>query len=91
MKTQLFSRQNPMKLLIALDSNGMAEGELFWDDGNSVGKLPCFFGYKTRVSTFQNNPKNLDPSYKLDLDFSGLFWQEKTHLTAELCVTYLYI
>ena len=26
-----------------------------------------FFGYKTEVS-FQNNPKNLGPSYKMDLD-----------------------
>ena len=56
MKNQLFSRQNPMKLLIALDSNGMAEGELFWDDGNSVGKELCFFRYKTKVFPFQNNP-----------------------------------
>ena len=27
-----------MKLLVALDSNGQAEGELFWDDGISIGK-----------------------------------------------------
>ena len=26
-----------------------------------------FFGYKT-VFSFQNNPKDLDPSYKMDLD-----------------------
>ena len=26
---------------------------------------------------FHNNPKNLDQSYKADLDFSGLFWKEK--------------
>ena len=29
--------------------------------------LLYFFGYKT-VFSFQNNPKNLDPSYKMDLD-----------------------
>ena len=26
---------------------------------------------------FLNNPKDLDPSYKMDLDFLGLFWKEK--------------
>ena len=30
--------------------------------------LPYFFGYKTEFVSFQNNPKNLDPSYKMDLD-----------------------
>ena len=30
--------------------------------------LPYFFGYKTGVFFFQNNPKDLDPSYKTDLD-----------------------
>ena len=28
-----------MKLLVALDNDGKAEGELFWDDGNSVGEF----------------------------------------------------
>ena len=32
-----------------------------------------FLRYKTEVFPFQNNPKNLDLSYKMDLDFSGLF------------------
>ena len=27
--------------------------------------------------TLLNNPKDLDPSYKMDLDL-GLFWKEKT-------------
>ena len=32
-------------------------------------QLQYFFGYKMRVFfSFQNNPKNLDPSYKTDLD-----------------------
>ena len=30
-----------------------------------------------RVLPFLNNPKDLDPSYKMDLDFLGLFWNEK--------------
>ena len=44
----------------------------------SVAQVPYFFGYKTEFffpkqsqrsrSIFQNNPKNLDPSYNKDLD-----------------------
>ena len=30
--------------------------------------IPYFFAYKTEFFSFQNNPKNLDPSYKMDLD-----------------------
>ena len=31
-------------------------------------KVPYFFGYKTQFFFLPNNPKNLDPSYKMDLD-----------------------
>lgn len=31
------SRRNPMGLIIALDDNNEAAGELFWDDGDSRG------------------------------------------------------
>lgn len=34
------SRRNPMGLLVALDDNKQAEGELFWDDGDSRGVPP---------------------------------------------------
>ena len=34
----------------------------------SHAKLPYFFGYKTEFFSFQNNPKDLDPSCKTDLD-----------------------
>ena len=30
--------------------------------------LPYVFAYKTVFFSFQNNPKNLDPSYQMDLD-----------------------
>ena len=30
--------------------------------------VPYFFGYKTEFFFFQNKPKDLDPSYKTDLD-----------------------
>uniref|UniRef100_A0A8C9UM29 Sucrase-isomaltase, intestinal n=1 Tax=Spermophilus dauricus TaxID=99837 RepID=A0A8C9UM29_SPEDA len=32
------SRQNPLGLIIALDENNEASGELFWDDGESIGE-----------------------------------------------------
>ena len=34
----------------------------------TVMDLPYFFGCKTEVFLFQNNPKDLDPSFKMDLD-----------------------
>ena len=34
----------------------------------TVQRVPYFFAYKTVFFSFQNNPKNLDPSYKTDLD-----------------------
>ena len=30
--------------------------------------IPYFFGYKNEFFSFQNNPKDLDPSCKMDLD-----------------------
>ena len=47
-----------------------------------------FFGYKLEVFPFQNNPKNLDPSYKMDLEFWDCFGRTKTHLITEIHKTY---
>ena len=33
-----------------------------------INRLPYFFGYKTEFFFFQNIPKDLDPSCKMDLD-----------------------
>lgn len=33
-----FSRKNPLGLIVALSDNGTAEGSLFWDDGEGIGK-----------------------------------------------------
>ena len=35
---------------------------------NMYKVIPYFFAYKIDFFTFQNNPKNLDPSNKIDLD-----------------------
>ena len=38
------------------------------DDFPRSHELPYFFGYKMETFFFQNTPKNLDPSYKTDLE-----------------------
>ncbi|XP_057328006.1 lysosomal alpha-glucosidase-like [Microplitis mediator] len=38
-KTTTESRKNNFELLIALDENGQAAGELFWDDGDSIDTI----------------------------------------------------
>lgn len=35
----MYSRRNPMGLIIALDDRAQAAGELFWDDGDSRGNV----------------------------------------------------
>uniref|UniRef100_A0A674GCW2 alpha-glucosidase n=1 Tax=Taeniopygia guttata TaxID=59729 RepID=A0A674GCW2_TAEGU len=37
--TTVASRKNPMGLIIALDINNEASGDLFWDDGESTGEV----------------------------------------------------
>ena len=39
-------------------------------DGNHCIVLLYFFGYKMASFPFQNSHRNLDPSYKMDLDVS---------------------
>lgn len=34
----LYSRQNFVGLTVALDDKGEAEGQMFWDDGQSISK-----------------------------------------------------
>ena len=34
----------------------------------NTSPVPYFLGYKIEFFSFQNNPKNLGPSYKMDLD-----------------------
>uniref|UniRef100_A0A8C9TEK1 Maltase n=1 Tax=Scleropages formosus TaxID=113540 RepID=A0A8C9TEK1_SCLFO len=45
--TTVYSRKNPMGLIIALDDNEQAAGELFWDDGESRGRLASVSGLLT--------------------------------------------
>ncbi|XP_005931267.1 maltase-glucoamylase, intestinal [Haplochromis burtoni] len=69
--TTTYSRGNPMGLLIAPDDNGNADGELFWDDGDSRDTIEngnyihYKFSLKQGVLTMQvthagyNDPNNL--------------------------------
>ena len=53
---------------------------------------PYFFGYKTECFfLFQNNPKNLDPSYKDGSRSLGLFRKGKTLIISKFHRTDLYI
>ena len=45
--------------------------------------ISYFFGYKMEFFSFQNNPKNLDLSYKTDLDF-GIVWEEQNSYYSQI-------
>ncbi|KAM7413361.1 hypothetical protein PAMA_020650 [Pampus argenteus] len=49
--TTTYSRHNPMGLMVALDDNNQAAGELFWDDGDSreTVKTGNYIHYKFTV------------------------------------------
>ena len=53
--------------------------------GNNFGIPYLSATYKVEVFfSFQSNPKNLDPSLKMDLDFFGLFWKRKKNIFERL-------
>ena len=52
-------------------------------------KLQYFFGCKTELFSFQNNPKNLDLSYKTDLDLRDCFGRVKLKIIAKFLGTAL--
>ncbi|KAG7226089.1 hypothetical protein INR49_018700 [Caranx melampygus] len=65
--TTTYSRQNPMGLIVALDDNKQAAGELFWDDGDSRGIVAflnlclfvCAFFYELQTEALiLSNTKN---------------------------------
>jgi hypothetical protein len=38
----ILGRGNPFQLLVALSQSGSASGNLFWDDGDSLGMFHLF-------------------------------------------------
>ena len=53
--------------------------------------LPYIFGYKAEFFSFQNNSKNLDPSYKTDLDLWDYLGRVKLVMIAKFHRDYLVI
>ena len=53
--------------------------------------LPYFFYYKTEFFAFQNNPKDLDPPCKMDLDLWDCLGRVKIGIIAKLHRTDLVI
>ncbi|KAF3848025.1 hypothetical protein F7725_021053 [Dissostichus mawsoni] len=40
--TTLYSRRNPLGLIVALSDSGTAQGSFFWDDGEGIATQSCF-------------------------------------------------
>ena len=56
-----------------------------------IQHVPYFFDYKTEFFSFQNNPKDLDPSSKTDLDLWDCLGRAKIGIIAKLHRTDLVI
>ncbi len=54
----ILGRGNPFELLVALSSTGNATGNLYWDDGDSIG---MFSSISIRLSSIAFLPNTLDP------------------------------
>uniref|UniRef100_A0A8B9T9B9 P-type domain-containing protein n=1 Tax=Anas platyrhynchos TaxID=8839 RepID=A0A8B9T9B9_ANAPL len=70
------SRKNPMGLIIALDDNNEATGELFWDDGESApsngNRNYIFYEFKVSNNTLQMNVINNNYSDPNNLKFQEI-------------------
>nr|XP_015216325.1 PREDICTED: sucrase-isomaltase, intestinal [Lepisosteus oculatus] len=63
--TTVYSRRNPMGLIIALDDSGNAGGELFWDDGDSRDSVSrgAYIHYQFSVISGRLNMQVLKNGY----------------------------
>ncbi|XP_030826535.1 LOW QUALITY PROTEIN: maltase-glucoamylase, intestinal-like, partial [Camarhynchus parvulus] len=68
-------RRNPLGLIVALDENQEASGELFWDDGESAGTVESksYIFYEFR---FSNNVLELSVTHNNYSDPHGLEFRE---------------
>uniref|UniRef100_A0A8C9N3C3 alpha-glucosidase n=1 Tax=Serinus canaria TaxID=9135 RepID=A0A8C9N3C3_SERCA len=73
--TTVESRKNPMGLIIALDVNGEASGDLFWDDGESTGTIDnkAYIYYEFKVS---NNALQMTATHSNYADPNNLKFEE---------------
>ncbi|XP_054838775.1 sucrase-isomaltase, intestinal [Eublepharis macularius] len=73
--TTVYSRVNPMGLIVALDENQQASGELYWDDGESRDVLSTgkYLLYQFTVS---NRTLVMSPSHNNYQDSANLMFEE---------------
>ncbi|XP_051499825.1 maltase-glucoamylase-like isoform X2 [Apus apus] len=81
------SRKNPLGLLVALDDNAEAVGEMFWDDGESTGTVSnnsyIFYNFKVSNNVLQMNVTTnsyVDPNHLMfeEIKILGLAQQPGT-------------
>ncbi|XP_064639440.1 sucrase-isomaltase, intestinal-like [Lineus longissimus] len=73
--TTVYSRKNPMGLLVALDEHQKAGGELFWDDGESNDTFPNGQHLKLRCMATEAGQLNLvveSNTYSTDLVYDTI-------------------
>ncbi|KAK4819612.1 hypothetical protein QYF61_008361 [Mycteria americana] len=70
------SRKNPMGLIIALDDNNAASGDLFWDDGESTGtvqsKAYVYYEFTVSNNVLQMNAINSNYADPNNLKFEEI-------------------
>ncbi|XP_065509451.1 maltase-glucoamylase-like [Caloenas nicobarica] len=73
--TTAASRKNPLGLIIALDDANEAIGELFWDDGESIGTVTGknYISYDFKVS---NNVLEMNVTHNSYVDPNNLMFEE---------------
>ncbi|XP_075013544.1 sucrase-isomaltase, intestinal isoform X1 [Calonectris borealis] len=74
--TTVASRKNPMGLIIALDDNNAASGDLFWDDGESTGtvesKAYIYYEFTVSSNVLQMNAINSNYADPNNLKFEEI-------------------
>ncbi|XP_029818190.1 sucrase-isomaltase, intestinal [Manacus vitellinus] len=73
--TTVASRRNPMGLIIALDDNNNATGDLFWDDGESTGTIENR-NYLFYEFTCSNNTLHINVAFNNYSDPNNLRFEE---------------
>ncbi|XP_057588529.1 probable maltase-glucoamylase 2 [Hippopotamus amphibius kiboko] len=89
-----FSRQKYMGLIVALDGNGRAEGQLFWDDGQSIDTYENGNYFLANFTAAQNvlqiqtiHNKYLSDSNPLKVGYIKI-WGISSPYVAQVTVTY---
>ncbi|XP_015266282.1 PREDICTED: sucrase-isomaltase, intestinal [Gekko japonicus] len=73
--TTVYSRVNPMGLIIALDDNQQAQGELYWDDGESRDALSSG-NYLLYQFTVSDGTLLMNPVHKTYQDPNSIMFEE---------------